>query len=216
MTNNVTSVKISASAEDSKAKVSGVGEHKLNVGSNTIAITITAESGARNVVTVTVTRKDGYYLEDIDQVLAGDGDADIILKDSTIISKENVEKIKNSGKSVSFIVNGETTKYGWVIDGAKISEVKDFDAGITVTDLEDNKDASKLSNYADGLLVTFNQSGTFIGGTTVRIYVGDKYSDGDLINIYYYEKDGERLESVTSAVAVKDGYLVFIPQLFPN
>ena len=57
--------------------------------------------------------------------------------------------------------------------------------------------------------MTFNQSGTFIGGTTVRIYVGDKYSDGDLINIYYYEKDGERLESVTSAVAVKDGYLEF-------
>jgi hypothetical protein len=180
------------------------------VGSNAIRITITAESGARNVVTVTVTRKDGYYLEDLDQVLGSDEDADIILREgSTIISEQDVEKIKNSGKTISFIVNDKTIKYGWTIDGAKISEAKDFDAGITITDLEDNKDASKLSNYADGLLVSFNQAGAFIGGTTVRIYVGDKYSDGDLINIYYYEKEGERLESVASAVAVKDGYLEF-------
>ena len=39
----------------------------------------------------------------------------------------------------------------------------------------------------------------------MRIPVGEKYEDGEAVNVYYYA-DGQ-LESIASAVAVKDGYL---------
>ena len=55
---NVTSVNVTASLEDNKSSLSGVGTHNLNYGSNTINVTVTAENGSRKVYTIVVNRKD--------------------------------------------------------------------------------------------------------------------------------------------------------------
>lgn len=49
---------ITATAQDSKAKVSGTGTKKINYGTNTFTIVVTAESGAKKTYTITVTRPD--------------------------------------------------------------------------------------------------------------------------------------------------------------
>lgn len=55
---NVTAVTISASTEDSKAKVSGTGSKNLNLYNNDFKVVVTAENGSIRTYTVSVVRKD--------------------------------------------------------------------------------------------------------------------------------------------------------------
>ena len=100
--NNVTDITITATAEDSKAIVSGAGKKKLNVYANTFYITVTAENGAKKSYAVVVNRKDekgnAYKLSD-DNALSSlliDGytlnfDKDTFAYDLTV--EEDVEKL---------------------------------------------------------------------------------------------------------------------------
>lgn len=56
--NEVESIDIKATAEDSKSKVSGVGSKKLNVGNNAITIKVTAENGKSRSYIINVKRLD--------------------------------------------------------------------------------------------------------------------------------------------------------------
>ena len=55
---NVTSVTVSAAAQDSKASISGTGSRNLSYGANEIKVTVTAENGSKKVYTINVNRKD--------------------------------------------------------------------------------------------------------------------------------------------------------------
>lgn len=55
---DVSSVKISAAAEDSKASVSGTGTYELNLYNNDLKVVVTAENGSTKTYTITVIRKD--------------------------------------------------------------------------------------------------------------------------------------------------------------
>jgi len=55
--NSVGSVTISASTLATTTKVSGTGSHNLNVGSNVIKVTTTAQNGTQKVYTITVVRQ---------------------------------------------------------------------------------------------------------------------------------------------------------------
>ena len=56
MANAVTSISISAAANDTKATVSGTGTKTLNAGDNTFSIVVTAENGVTKTYIVRVTR----------------------------------------------------------------------------------------------------------------------------------------------------------------
>jgi hypothetical protein len=56
--NSVTSITLSATAEDSKATISGTGTKNLKVYSNTFKIVVTAENGAKRTYSVNVVRRD--------------------------------------------------------------------------------------------------------------------------------------------------------------
>ena len=55
--NDVTSINIAATPEDTKSKVNGTGKKTLKLYSNKFTITITSESGAKNTYTIIVIRK---------------------------------------------------------------------------------------------------------------------------------------------------------------
>lgn len=56
---SVSSVEILADAADSSADVSGTGSHALNVGANTINITVISQSGVEKTYTIRIVRKAG-------------------------------------------------------------------------------------------------------------------------------------------------------------
>ena len=72
--NNVNMITIGAEAEDSKAKVKGTGMHELVVGENKIEITVTAEDGSKNVITIVVTREESDTEEEPVAVTKVDND----------------------------------------------------------------------------------------------------------------------------------------------
>ncbi len=55
---DVTSVNVSAAAEDANAKVSGTGSKSLDYGKNTVNVVVTAENGDKKTYTITVNRED--------------------------------------------------------------------------------------------------------------------------------------------------------------
>ena len=208
--NSVTSINVNASPEDSKATVTGTGKHELNVGENNIEVIVTAESGLQNRINIKVTRKDGYYLEDLDALLKNKQANDVIINKDSKITKENLDKIKESRKQVNFNYYNEDKKliYSWTLDGSKIDNSNEFITTIT-NESGEIKNISKLSNYADGLYVNFGYSGKLPKGTKIKIYVGDKFEDSSVVNIYHYVKDKNKLEDIKKNIKVKDGYIEF-------
>lgn len=55
---NASSINIGATAQDSKASVSGTGSKSLSYGANSFKVTVTAESGAKKEYTINITRND--------------------------------------------------------------------------------------------------------------------------------------------------------------
>lgn len=210
VSNDVTSINLKATPEDSKSKITGTGSHNLNIGENNIEIIVTSEAGTQNKINVKVTRKDGYYLDDLDSVLNNDKikDINININKDTTISTETMEKIKKSKKTVKLNYYNEDKKllYSLIIDGSKIKNAKDFITTISY-ESENKNTMLKLSNYADGLYISLKQEKDLPTGMKIRLYVGDKYKDNDIVNVYAYNKD--KLELVKSKIKVEDGYVEF-------
>ncbi len=210
VSNDVESINIKASAEDSKAQLSGSGNHSINVGENNIEVVVTAEDGSQNKINIKVVRKDGFYLDDLDLVLKGDKNNDVIIKSDSIIKASDLEKIKNSGKIINFnyFNSDKSLSYSWIVDGSKLKNVNDLDTSI-VFNSDNKKDMLRLSNYADGLFIGLKQSNNIPTGIKIKLFVGDKYEDHDMLNIYGYLKNTDKLELVKSKVEVKNGFIEF-------
>ena len=210
--NDVTSININATAEDTKAKVIGAGNHDLNVGENNIEIVVTAENESQNIINIKVTRKDGYYLEDLDVVLNNNksDDINITIKSDTKLNSNDLEKIKNSKKTVKFNYYNEdkSLMYSWIIDGSKIKSTSELLTTVTY-DSENKREISKLSNYADGLFINIVQLNNFPKGTKIKLYVGSKYDNNDLVNVYAYVENRYKLELVMHNIKVDNGYIEF-------
>lgn len=208
--NDITSINIKATPEDSKSKITGTGNHNINVGENNIEIIVTAENGTENKINIKVIRKDGYDLEDLDSVLKNNSDKNINIKSDTKISSSDLTKIKNSRKTVKFNNYNSDNKlmYSWIIDGSKLKNTSDLETSIS-NDSTNKKDILRLSNYADGLFASLKQKSSLPSGTKIKLFVGNKYEDNDLVNVYAYVKNNDKLKQVNKKLKVNDGYVEF-------
>jgi len=210
--NNVDSIKIKAKLEDSKAKVAGDGEKKLEIGLNTFPITVTSESGVANEYKINVTRKDSYYLEDVNAIMNDQAidNIEIKLDVDADITKETLDKVKESKKVVKFSYYNEDKKmlYNWSIDGKLLQNTETFNTKVEFN-LENIEEISKISNYAQGLCLNFKHSGNLPNGTKIKVYVGDDYQNDSLVNVYYYNKEANKLELIVKDINVVEGYIEF-------
>ena len=205
--NSVGSIIINATAEDSKASIDGIGSKELAVGENIFEIVVTAENGNKKTYEIAVTRKDDkYFLEDIDDALLNDSPVSIILNSGDLISKEIVDKIIESKKTVYFnVYNDNKIIYSWIIDGNKVTESEDIYTEL-VFEPKEKDEFGKKTNYADGLYVKVLNN-KFGAGISTRIYVGDKYEDGDFLKAY----TGEDLSLTEESLKVENGYVEIVP-----
>lgn len=210
--NDITSINVLATAEDSKSRVTGAGLHDINVGENNIEVIVTAENGSQNKIIIKVTRKDGYYLEDLDNILKNNqtDNINIIINYDTNITTQDLEKIKNSNKTVklNYYNNDKTLVYSWIINGSELDNINELLTTIS-NDTDNKKDILRLSNYADGLFVGLKQTNNLPLGLKIRLYVGDKYLNDDLVNIYHYKKNDDKLELVKEKIKVENGTIEF-------
>lgn len=209
---DISSINIKAVAEDAKSKITGVGQRELNIGENNIEVVVTSESGSQNKIIIKVIRKDGYYLEDLDNVLKNDkiDDINIIINSDSKISSQDIAKIKNSGKVINFNYLDDNRKiiYSWIIDGSKLKAFDEINTKINF-ESDKKKEISKISNYAEGLNISLSHKGILPSGAKIKIYVGDKYSDDDTVNIYYFNEEIKTLELVEGKNSIENGYVIF-------
>lgn len=210
VSNNVESLNIKAIAEDNKATVTGAGNHKINIGENNIKIVITSESGSKNTINLKINRKDSYYLEDLDSLLEKDNSEilTILINKDTVITKDQIEKIKKSKKVVNFNYLDENKKliYSWEINGKDIKVVSELVTTINYN-VENKKEFSKVTNYADGIYIDFKEKDNIISGTKVKFFVGNKFENDSLINLYLY--NNKKISIVNNNIKVANEYIEF-------
>lgn len=100
--NDIDTINVNAIANDSAAKVSGAGERSLTVGENYIDVTVTAENGSQKLYTIYTWRISGIgYLSSLEEDLKNAPGSQICIQlfDDEKLSKENIDMIKNAGKS---------------------------------------------------------------------------------------------------------------------
>ena len=207
---NIEEVTIKAVPEDNKAKVTGDGKHKIKVGSNTIEMIITSESGEENKISLIVTRKDAYYIEDLETVLQTSQEKELSFKitPDSKITPNQLTSIKKSGKKITLDYYDSNNRliYSWIIDGSKISNIEEMPTKVLFKSNYEKEIKEQLKD-TDNIYLTLS-SDIYPEGTRLRVYVGDKYKDNDKIKIYLYDKETKKLKLITTD-KVKSGYVEF-------
>ena len=207
--NYLEKVNIAAKTADSKAKVSGTGSKDLKVGDNSFNIVVTAEKGNTCTYVVKVVRKEFNTLSDVNDILKTDKDSEIRVTEKDKLSKDLIDKIIKEKKKITLVRmadDNKTVLYSFILDGSKIKSVKEFNPNV-VSDIESNTDMEIALNYADGIYLDFSKCVDVPKGVIVRYYVGDKYDDDDLVNLYAYDKN--TIKQLKENIKVKDGYIEF-------
>ena len=208
--NNVTNININAVSEDDKATIIGNGNKEIIIGENHFEIIITAENGRQNKYNLNVVRKDGRYLSELPTALAEEDDVSILLLEGETIKESDLELIKNSSKKVTFNYYDSNKKllYSWIVDGKTLNNITKIDTRVYF-ESKNQKDMYKLSNYADGKYISFDHTGSLPDGVKLKLYVADTFEDKDKVFAYYYDKEGNRLQTYRKDLTVNNGYIEF-------
>ena len=313
--NNIEEIEINAEASDKNAKIEGLGKHKLNVGSNTIRVVVTAQNGSEKTYTITVVRKDEkgnvenlsnntkiksikinnedinikdnvftyslsvennisivdltYELEDEKSSATVEGNNELIvgnnkfkiivtaedgttkkyeiqierkelnntiennkesilnaIKDSEsdiivitvknndvnrIIDKEILEELKSKNKTLIYQILNEYKglSYSITVKGNDVTSTTDnLDYGLSFKSKNQNT-INNLSNNSKSIYLNFNSQGKLPALSIFKIFVGDKFKDGDKLYLYYFNEETNKLELVKSNLEIKDSYVEF-------
>ena len=128
---NVTSINISASAEDGGASISGTGAKGLNFGNNRFDIIVTAPSGAKKTYTINVNRKDNRSSNNRLASLSVNG-AELNPKFSSGNENYNVS-VPYSIANLSINAKAEDSKAKVNISSTALTAEETTDVRITVT-----------------------------------------------------------------------------------
>ncbi len=134
--NNVRSINISGTKEDSKSSVTGLGNHDLSEGANKIEIKVTAQNGSTRTYTITVTVKE---LTPVEVEIDG--------------KKMNVERKRENLTSPNSTYEETTIKINNEDIPAFINTITD----VTLVGLKDELGNINLYMYKDGSYSLYNE-----------------------------------------------------------
>ena len=203
--NPVSKILIEGECEDSKAKVEGLGEKELVVGENNFEVIVVAENDTQKSYYIKVIRKDSKYLvTEIDDALKEQKAPIIVLKKDSVITKDILNKIKNSKKKVEFVYYDDIKKekYTWIINGKSLSNIKEINP---IINFNASNTIIKKLDYREGIVFSTNDNNKKYSGVTLRIDVSNKFKDKEKINVFYYDKKAKQFKKLVSDVVVKNG-----------
>ncbi len=212
--NLISSLVITPTLEDPKSTLI-VSSPDLVVGVNTITILVTAESGATRTYTLSVNRSSDVPTVSEDEILEALASATtdrigLIQPVTGEISSELLAAVKASGKSLVVVSKDPSgkTRYEWAIDGTKITGSTSIKTFITFSS-EHEAIIESLTNFARGVILTFEENETLPENTTVTIDVSDQFKDGTKLSLYYYEPSIHKLSAQAKDVVVEGGRVTF-------
>lgn len=213
--NIVEKVEVTATLADSNSTINIKNLEKLVVGENLITIEVISQSGDKRTYEIVVVRKDDapvVEIKDLIDTIKKTTSKQIeveIKKDENKISSEILKELK--GKNIQIKINkyeNDNVKYVWIINGKKINKTFDFDT-LVKFETDSKTKIDKLTNYAQSIYLNYSYSGELPKDTKFKVYVGDKYKDNDLLNLYYYDKENNEIILKQKELLVKNGFVEY-------
>ena len=145
------SVEVYATPQDSKAKVSGTGTKKLEIGENKFEVTVTSESGNQKTYTINVKREgeQGENTEVVQEKYSGDGLSDLTIENLQLSPKFDTViyeySIKYIGEKTSLDIKATPTDPYYVVEITGNEELKEGENIINI--LVSDPDGNNVATY---------------------------------------------------------------------
>ncbi len=201
--NEISKLNVTAIANDTKSKVE-ISNTDLVVGMNEITITVEAEDGSINKYVLKVKRTDDNPQITIDKFASISSTTTketievMVLKDQ-VITKEQLEMIKNSNKNVIFsYYENDKLVYAWHILNSDILTDEEFITTLNFNNIYQNE-IEKATNYAEAFY--FSNDNPNKTKTKLKIFVGQ---DVLKTKLYYYDL---KIKLQDDNIEVNDGYI---------
>ena len=144
---NVQEIEVYATAQDSKAKISGTGKKQLQEGQNAIAVVVTAEDGTKKTYTINVTKsgetEDPEKEEEVSKGLSElkIGDLELTPEFKTDVYEYTIKYV---GTETSLDINAIATDKDYIVDITGNENLQEGENIITilVSDAEENNVAT--------------------------------------------------------------------------
>ncbi len=144
----------------------------------------------------------------VDLINNGTVNISIDLTKPESISKDIIKAAKEQKTAITFNVVDAKGKlqYSWTIDGKNVKDIKDINLELKVSEMKTNANIQKAANNENGLVLSFSHSGNLPTNTQVKVYVGDKFANGDKLFFYYFNETKGQMEKIADGIIVEDGY----------
>lgn len=137
---------------------------------------------------------------------------EVISKEPQTLSKDVFEKIQTEGKNLTIGVTNEDNQlqYSWTFSNKGLDNV-DMDIDLSIKfDTEKKEEIQELTGRTDAVYVEFAHHGELPGPATIKTYVGDKYKNGEVIYLYYFSEEEQKVLMVgNKPLTVEGGYVEY-------
>lgn len=157
---DIEKVEVYATANNSKAKVTGTGTKNLEKGKNTLSVVVTAEDGTTKTYTINVTRQgeddEEEHTENVQDKYSGDGLASLKVGDLELTPKFDTNiyeyKVKYIGEDEKIDIDATATDPYYTVEVTGNQNLKEGENIITI--LVSDPDGNNVATYQ----VTINKS----------------------------------------------------------
>lgn len=213
--NTVSSLEIIAEVDDVRSAVKYENASSLRLGRNEVRVIVTSESGDERIIKLFVTRSTDVPtvpLEDVSEIIGDIGGNDLVsvIGSESMLTPKILQALKISKKNLYVQKQDENGKvlYEWKFEGNNVSIDQIIETKITFeSDFQDKIEF--LTNYTKAVVLNFGHQGALPLGTVLKVYVGNEYKDGDILQLYFYNPTNESFELKKQNIVVEDGYVQF-------
>lgn len=123
-------------------------------------------------------------------------------------------QMKDKQKDITVGVTDENNRlqYQWKFSSDTVTQTN-MDIDLSISFDTDRADAVKqITGRDDVMYLSFAHHGALPGPATIKTYVGNQYKDGDIVYLYYFNEEKNKVESVggvNKGLTVKDGYVEY-------
>lgn len=140
---------------------------------------------------------------------------DVVSKGAAPKLSSNVfEKLKENQKDITVGVTDENNRlqYSWTFDSDTVNNTN-MDIDLSISFDTDRAEAVKqITGREDLVYLSFAHHGQLPGPAKIKTYVGSQYKNGDVVYLYYFNEEKNRVESVggkNQGLVVTEGYVEY-------
>lgn len=125
------------------------------------------------------------------------------------ISNYNITKTITDREVIIKLIEKRTNEeYSWSFNKNNVKDEIKLDFNIDFKSKKE-KEIKKVTDDSDKLYISFSHHGELPKGTKVKLNVSQKFKNGDVLALYYYNEEQKKAEFIKDGIKVIDGYVEF-------